>query len=127
MVTSTSRLAFADCYDLLDKALEAPDGIRFAVSDIGLANQFRVRLHTARRINREDNKDTYDKDHPLYGRSIYDTLVVRIREIEGKVFVYITKVDATKLNIEVLNGDSESSDSNMREVANEATVKDRRF
>lgn len=89
MSTSNSRLTYQDCYDVLDKALDDPIGVRVKVATDGDAANFRVRLHTARRIDREENATMYGPDHPMYGKSVYDPLVIKIRPIRGQWYVYI--------------------------------------
>lgn len=114
MASSTSRLSYSDCYDLFDKALAADKGIRFPVLDKGSANHFRVRLNTARALNRRDNYASYTEDHPLWGRSEYDSLSVLVRDIDGQFYIYLTKIpQVDSLNVEELgdefNGAPKSS------------------
>jgi hypothetical protein len=92
MPTSTSRLAYEDCYEILNMAVEDEAGARVRVPDRRDAVTLRVRLHTARRIDREENRLTYDKDHPLHGKSVYDKLVVRIKDLEEAIYLYIEKI-----------------------------------
>ena len=92
MSLSNSRLSYSDCYDLMDKALDEPRGIRVEVSDLNAANYLRMRMHHARQINRSENTRTYpDAAEPLHGRSIYDIFVVRIEEGPGSAWVYLDK------------------------------------
>lgn len=79
MSTSTSRLSYSDCFELMDRALEDPRGVRVKFPDEGGANYFRLRLHSARKIDRQDNCEIYPKDHPMYGQSPYDQLIARKR------------------------------------------------
>ena len=102
MATSTSRLAYNDCFDVLDEALANKKGIRVEVPDWNTGNYYRLRLHSARAIDRKDNKETYPDDHKLYGRSIYDQLVVRLREEGKKWWMYIERFSTENLNIEPL-------------------------
>jgi hypothetical protein len=89
MSTSTSKSAYADCFDLFDRALAAPRGIRNRCEDDGVAYQLRGRLHTARKLSRLEAFEIYEADDPLYGQSPYDHLVVKIKEAEGGWWVYI--------------------------------------
>lgn len=92
MSLSNSRLAYADCYSILDQALEEPRGVRVEVASLNDANYLRMRIHHARAINRQENSRTYpDPDEPLHGRSVYDIFVVRIEEGEGHAWVYLDK------------------------------------
>lgn len=79
MTMPTSRLAYYDCYEILDKAIDSPRGIRLRFATEGAARHFRTRLHKARQINRLDNAETYDPSHALHGRSEYDPLTVKLR------------------------------------------------
>lgn len=105
MATSTSRLSYGDCFEILDKALENKKGIKFQIPDYGAGNHLRVRLHSARKINREDNQVIYQPDHQLYGRSIYDPLVCRMRKEKGIWFMYIERLDIGALDIQPLGED----------------------
>jgi len=89
MTTSSSRLAFADCFDFMDRALEDPKGARASFGDRGSAMHFRVRLHTARRYDREANKEVYSPGDPMYGISEYDKLTASIREDGDIWYIYL--------------------------------------
>ena len=103
MSSSTSRLAYADAESVLDAALEDEKGIRIPFQDKSSASQFRVRLHTFRQIDRDDNARTFEKGHPLYGRSTYDVIRVRIVTLDDLWYLYIEPInDAGKLKIERL-------------------------
>ena len=102
MVTSTSRLAYSDCFDLMDKALADPTGIKVKFAAGEDAWHFRIRLHTARKIDRIDNKDVYDERHPLYGRSVYDQLTMRIRKSADCAWLRLERIDTREFEIESL-------------------------
>lgn len=103
MTISTTLFAFADCIRILDDALEAKHGLRVRVTDENAAIHFRMRLHQARSLTREENKRIYEKEHPQWGRSSYDGLVVRINtEIEDEVWVHLEKHATRILAIEQL-------------------------
>ncbi len=96
MPISNSRLSYQDCYKVMDQALEDDIGARCQLPDHDAAVFFRMRMHQARQIDRKDNKVLYEPDHPLYGRSTYDRLTVRIKEFDDKVFVYAERVQDPK-------------------------------
>jgi hypothetical protein len=104
MVTSTSRLAYSDCFDLMDKAIADPKGIKIKFAAGEDAWHFRIRLHTARKIDRIDNKDVYEERHPLYGRSVYDQLTMRIRTepSNGTAWLRLERIDTREFEIESL-------------------------
>lgn len=103
MTVSTSPLAFGDCFDALDRALDDTHGIRLRVVDFAAGNFFRMRLHQARKLDRENNAKTYEPDHPMHGRSNYDKLMVRIKNQRGAFFVYIEQVANFILEYEALS------------------------
>jgi hypothetical protein len=123
MATSTSRLSYQDCYDILDKALENQKGIMFKVSDFGAGNHLRVRLHSARTIDREDNRVVYPPDHKLHGRSVYDPLVIRLRQLtKDEWTMYIERFNIEALDIKPLGEEhvlNETANSNLRETSAE--------
>ena len=102
MVTSTSRLAYSDCFDLMDKAIADPKGIKIKFSAGEDAWHFRIRLHTARKIDRQDNKDIYDQGHPMHGRSVYDQLTMRIRKTNDFAWLRLERIDTREFEIESL-------------------------
>jgi hypothetical protein len=101
MSCSTSRLAYADAYDCFDQALDSKTGIRIAFRSRGEATYFRMRLHQARSIDRQDNAKLYETDHQMHGRSSYDPIQLKLRQIEDKWYVYLELITgAGKLKIE---------------------------
>jgi hypothetical protein len=103
MVTSTSRLAYGDCYDLMDKAIADPKGIKIKFAQEGDASHFRIRLHTARKIDRLDNQITFEETHPMHGRSVYDVLTMRIKPTTNGTWLRLERIDAREFEIESLS------------------------
>lgn len=104
MVASTSRFAYLDCFDLLERAMEDEVGVRVKFSTAEEAINYRMRVHKARSIDREDNKSIKRPEDPLWGRSEYDTLVCRIEHIvDGPSFLYVEKRTVNDLTIENLS------------------------
>lgn len=89
MSLSKSRFAYTDCYEVLDRAMDDPSGIRVRIRDYDAALIFRSRLHYARKLKREDSERLYEPDDPKFGVTIYDTLVVRIKNVSDQFFIYI--------------------------------------
>lgn len=87
MPTSTSREAYEDCYELLDRAMEVERGIGASFSDRGEAYHFRVRLNAARQLDRDLQKSV----DPTAGKSDYDVLTFRIKSLEEKWWVFIER------------------------------------
>lgn len=107
MAMSNSRFSYGDCYDLMDKALADSKGIRIKFSSSGEAIHFRLRLHTARRIDRKDNLEVYPDGHAMHGKSPYDPLVMRIKyTADDTTWLRLEKVEAREFEIESL-GDGE--------------------
>ena len=92
MSLSNSRLSYADCFALLEQALDEPRGIRVEVADEAAATYLRLRIHHARVIDRAENAKIYpDPDHYLHGRSIYDCFVCRIEAKPGEAWLWLDK------------------------------------
>ncbi len=95
----TTRQAYQDCISLFERALEDSTGIRVRVASEKSALQLRSRLHQARKIDRQDNSTIYPPGHAMFGASVFDQLIVRIRADEDEFFwVYIERGD-TKYDV----------------------------
>lgn len=106
MTAPTTRLSYGDAYDALERAKEDEKGIRLRFDDYAAAATFRSRVHNARQVDRRDNAEIYDEDrgNPLYGRSVYDSLIVRIRQdTAGAWWVYIEHTSIEKMVVESLS------------------------
>lgn len=106
MPVSSSRLSYDDCFTLFEKALDDTKGARYQIpgGEYGATQYFRMRMHQARALDRRDNKDTYEKGHNLYGRSIYDTLVIQLKQDdEGLWWVYVSHTEIPDGEIELLS------------------------
>ena len=91
MAGSKDTITYEAELEALNKALESDAGVRIPFGVQGDAINYRLRLHKARRNDRTANKQMYDSDHPLWGKSVYDGLVVRITPEKGKWYVYVVK------------------------------------
>lgn len=104
MTAPTTRLSYGDAYEALDLAKDDAKGIRLKQKDYAAACTFRSRIHYARQVDRRDNLEIYEPSDPLYGRSVYDTLVVRIKEdTEGAWWVYIEHATIANMVVESLS------------------------
>lgn len=108
MPVSNSRLSYNDCFTLFEKALEDKKGARFQVNDglhRGDSWQFRLRMHQARQIDRNDNKALHpDPGMPLHGRSEFDPLMIQIKQdTEMKWWVYVVHTEIDPEQIETLS------------------------
>lgn len=104
MSASTSKLSYSDCFEVMDKALEADRGVRIQFNDEGNAKHFLVRCHKARVLDRHENRLTYNEGDPLYARSIYDPLMGQIKRMDGKIWLFLRKLSAEHLVIEEIDG-----------------------
>lgn len=105
MTLPNTPMAYTDCYDLLDKAIEDPRGIRVEMKNVDAATFFRMRIHQARAIDRKANAQTYEPGQPLHNASTYDKLAIRIRKMHDKWWLYIEKYMEVPLErIESLTG-----------------------
>ena len=103
MAVSTSRIAFSDCFDLLERAINDEKGIRIKFATYDDAFNFRLRIHKARQIDRVDNRLSYDNGHPLHGRSVYDQITCKIRSFNGGAWLKLEKISAREFEIESLS------------------------
>lgn len=108
MPISNSRLAYGDCYDAMNAALEDERGVRIKVKDVNDAHFLRMRMNQARVIDRDLNARTYEKGDPMYGLSEYDKLMIRIKEIKGRdgntiVYLYLEQVASFVPEVENLS------------------------
>jgi len=102
MSFNTSSLAFDDIQGAFDRALAAPKGIRIKCSSRGEAIVLRSRFNYFRKMNRKENKEIYTSDQPMWGKSVYDKLVLRVplKGTEGDNTLFIEPRSVEDLNIE---------------------------
>jgi hypothetical protein len=90
MSLATSREAYEDCYQAMDMALEAKDGVRVGFETKEEAKYYRMRMNQARFLDRKFNNGRYtDIKDPRRYKSEYDALVFRLREVHDKFYIYI--------------------------------------
>lgn len=82
MPMSNSNFAYHDCLEVFDRALASERGVRIRFPEEGDARYYSMRLQKARVLHRKDNAETYSTDHPLHGRSEYDTFTIKVRPNE---------------------------------------------
>ena len=101
MTIPNNRSAYEDLYNLFEQALASPKGIVVSFADNGIATHMRMRMNTARAIDRNENKSIYPEGHPMHGKSAYDGLVFRFSRIRDDTLV-LEKVEATVYDVEEL-------------------------
>lgn len=103
-----SHLAYAAEYEALDAALHDAKGIRIEIGSQREALRFRFRLNYARKVDREKNKEIYQKGDPMYGSSAYDSLVCVLRQDTADIWwVHIEKNEKIPGYYESLSGAAE--------------------
>jgi len=100
----TSLHSYTDCVELFDRALESKAGIRVRMDSGEAATNFRMRMHQARKLHREQNKLTYQPDHPMFGTSPYDAYTLRIRAEDNTVWLYLEPNLSVLDKVEDLSG-----------------------
>lgn len=110
MPVSSSRLSYSDCETLFEKALADLKGCRYQVivdgleGDFGKTKYFVMRMHQFRALDRQDNRVIFNPGDPMYGRSVYDSMIVRIKaDTEGKFWVYVVHTEIAESEIESLS------------------------
>lgn len=112
MTVSTSKVAYEDCFDFFDQALDDEKGIRVRIPTMNDAIRLRMRMNYARRLDRDDNRLVFEPGDPLYGKSIYDRLTFRIcTDIKTRtIWVHIDKIKNTVMAVESLSDVSADGD-----------------
>jgi hypothetical protein len=91
----------------MEKAIEDQKGIRVKFATEQDAWLYRLRLHNARKIDRKENEEIYEKGHAMHGRSVYDALIMRLRQVsnngKGAWWLRIEKISIEDLEIESLS------------------------
>lgn len=114
MSANASLYAYEDCFELLDRAVESTTGVRAKVRDQGEAYQFKTRLHQARALSRRQAMQMYpDTAHPEHGKSVYDDLVVSLRQEGENWWIYISRRRAP-LIVEELPAEDRNDKANTR-------------
>lgn len=107
MAMSNSILAYLDCKEFFEKAMEDEKGARrpfqgpYAEDH---ASRYRMRCHQFRKLDREQNSEIYEVGHQMHGRSEYDLLTLTLRYSSDAVWVYAEKLLLDPGEIESLSG-----------------------
>jgi hypothetical protein len=80
MSFNKSILAFDDIRQVFDRALQTPRGLKIPCPSRGKAINLRSRFNYFRKIDRDESLKIYPTDHPMFGRSSYDKLALRVPE-----------------------------------------------
>jgi hypothetical protein len=126
MTLPTHRVSYQVEYDILEKALADEIGARIRMPSIEAATHLRARIHQARKIDRVENIKAYEEGDPMHGQSVYDKLVLRLRQANDKVYLYVEQRSAESFDIEPLSGEEEPP-MEVKEVIVTETLKRRGF
>ena len=103
MTLPNSILAFDDCIKMMDEALADESGIRVSVESYNEAIYLRNRINYARRLHRQENEKVYPPDHVMHGKSDYDRLIIRVRNISGYFYVDLERNDEIRHSFQKLS------------------------
>ncbi len=79
MSLTSQPAAYLDCYKLFADAADSPAGVRTPFPTEDRAKHFQLRMHQARKIQRDQSRRIYPATSPLHDTSEYDSLQVQIR------------------------------------------------
>jgi hypothetical protein len=91
--TPLSKLAYADCYELLDRAMESERGIQRLFVDKGEAMNYRMRLQKARDEDRKQSRLVYQPGDPLYNTTEYAALTVRMPSLDHERQRWVVRIE----------------------------------
>lgn len=87
MTLPTSRLAYTEYYEIWERALADPAGIRLRLADYDSCIFHRTRLHYSRTLQKAESRDLYEPGDPQYNVSPYDRYQCLIRPSpDGEAF-----------------------------------------
>jgi hypothetical protein len=112
MALSEQIAAYPDCFDLFDRAMAHPVGVRALFKSESAARFFQMRMNQARTLQRRDSRRAYPAEDPRYGTSEFDPLIVRIKpaaEDDGTWWVYVERHGVEITNIEELDDETRTS------------------
>jgi hypothetical protein len=92
MALSNSILAYADCSEFLERALDAERGARIPFLAETEARYWRMRCNQFRTLHREQNRQIHEIGTKMHGVSEYDELTMTIKQSsDGYFWVYAQK------------------------------------
>ena len=93
MSLPTSLHAYVSEMEAYDQAKSKVRGIRISFgTNFSGAQAYRARLHNARVLDRKENTRGVASDHPMYGKSDFDNIIVSIRQdVDDNYWVYLEK------------------------------------
>lgn len=94
MPLSASILAYQDCQKAFERAIDTEKGVKMTFRTVKAARMFAFRCNQFRKLDRLENKKIYPEEaHTLHGRSVFDTIRVRVEPTDSeRGLVYFEKV-----------------------------------
>ena len=104
MSLPSTILAYQDCLDFMDKALDDDKGARVHFLTRDQAEVWRMRCNMARKLDRDQNRRIHEPGHQMHGCSVYDPMQFTIAEdTEGDWWVYARKMVLDPGRVELLS------------------------
>jgi hypothetical protein len=92
MSLSESVLAYSDCKEFFERAMDTERGARIPFRTSKEAEYWRMRCNQFRKLDRRENMVIHEVGTKMYGRSEYDMLTMVIKESPEPLFwVYAEK------------------------------------
>lgn len=67
---------YQDAIEILERAFNSPNGVRIETTSKNEGLRLRQKIYMARKFLRLQSKEMYPQDHPLWGQSPYEDIVV---------------------------------------------------
>ena len=102
MPLSNSTLAYVDCQKAFERAIDTAKGVKMTYKSVKEARNFAFRCNQFRKLDRLENKKIYPEEaHSLHGRSVFDTIRVRVEPGDnGFGVVFMEKINLEALETE---------------------------
>ncbi len=92
MALSNSILAYNDCKEFLERAVDDEKGARIPFRTEKEAEYWRMRCNQFRSLDRQQNRMIFELGHKMHGHSEYDGLTMIIKHSQdGYAWVYAEK------------------------------------
>ena len=95
MTLPTSRAAYAEYYEIWDRAIADPAGIRLRLADYDSCVFHRTRLHYSRTLQRHESRELYEPGDPQHNISPYDRYQCLIRPTPDRTAFHLLIVPRT--------------------------------
>jgi hypothetical protein len=112
-----SVLAYGDCKDFLERALEAERGARMIFRTSKDAEYWRMRCNQFRKLDRKQNRMVFEPGHKMHGHSEYDIITMTVKySPDGYYWVYAQKMVLEPGRVEEIPEDESSLLAEFEEV-----------